>query len=64
MTFEEAIKASIRQYYKGFQPESSMSLGGLPTEYTPEYFDDVEQDMFGEVAPDEEEEQQEVLDDA
>jgi|14_taG_2_1085336.scaffolds.fasta_scaffold107955_2 hypothetical protein len=64
MTFEEAIKASIRQYYKGFQPEASLSLGELSTEYTPEYFDDVEQDMFGEVESDEEEEQQEVLEDA
>ena len=61
MTFEEAVRNSIRQYYKGFSPEASLGTDEQSTQYTPEYFNDVENEMFGEV---EAEEGQEVTKDA
>jgi len=42
MTFEEAIRRSIRAYLKGKIPESVKEAKG-ELRYTPEYFDELEE---------------------
>tara|TARA_R110001592_G_scaffold120466_5_gene324743 strand:- start:847 stop:1041 length:195 start_codon:yes stop_codon:yes gene_type:complete len=46
MTFDEAVKKSIKNFLKGKMPMETGSLteGGLF--YTPEYFDDLEQQFL------------------
>ncbi len=59
MTFEEAVKQSIKKYYEGIDPAATMELLGEenPSEYGRDYFDSVEEEIFGEeVASDGEEE--------
>jgi hypothetical protein len=52
MTFEEAIRLSIKAYMKGKIPQSvNEAKGGL--RYTPEYFDDLEKNLLGEKEVDE-----------
>lgn len=41
MTFEEAIRKSIKSYYEGKMPEAFMKESG-PQKYTPEFFDEME----------------------
>jgi len=51
MTFEEAIVASIRAYYKGIDPEQYNETRDEPIKYTREYFDMLEQKMVDENSP-------------
>ena len=51
MTFEEAIVASIRAYYKGIDPEQYNEARDEPMKYTREYFDMLEEKMADENSP-------------
>lgn len=55
MTFEEAIRKSIKAYFDGKDPTALLSTmeGGM--KYTREYFDQAEQELLGKDAPVEEE---------
>ena len=48
MTFEEAIVASIRAYYKGIDPENYNETREEPQKYTREYFDMLEEKVVEE----------------
>lgn len=45
MTFEDAIVASIRAYYKGIEPENYLKEKG-EVKYTREYFDQLEEEFL------------------
>ena len=45
MTFEDAIKMSIKKYFEGRMPEELMKSSGKEMKYTMEYFDQLEADM-------------------
>ncbi len=51
MTFEEAIIESVRQYYKGKDPENYMEARGEDIKYTREYFDKLEAEVLDEPKP-------------
>jgi hypothetical protein len=58
MTFEDAIKMSIKKYFQGRMPEELEKSSGKEMKYTMEYFDQLEADIEkdGEVETEEEEE--------
>lgn len=61
MTFEEAIRVSIKSYLEGRDPEAYLEAAGTQPKYTREYFDQLEEDVLSEEVeiaelPEEEEE--------
>lgn len=46
MTFEEAIVVSVRKYYQGKMPEELMGVKDGEMKYTPEYFDELEEELL------------------
>ena len=46
MTFEEAIVVSVRKYYQGKMPEKLMETIDGEMKYTPEYFDELEEELL------------------
>lgn len=60
MTFEEAVRKSIKAYFEGKDPENLLeAMGG--TKYTREYFDEMEEELLGE-KPEPEMDEEEELD--
>lgn len=49
MTFEDAIRESIRKYYEDGTFENYNKASGKEVKYTPEYFDSVEEEMLSNV---------------
>ena len=45
MTFEDAIKLSIKKYFEGKMPEELMKSSGKQMKYTMDYFDELENEM-------------------
>lgn len=45
MTFEDAIKLSIKKYFEGKMPEELMKSSGEQMKYTMDYFDELENEM-------------------
>ena len=48
MTFEKAIKQSIKKYFEGVMPNAYIEANGGSFTYTPEYFDDLEKEADGQ----------------
>jgi hypothetical protein len=51
MTFEDAIRESIRKYYEGESFENYSKASGKAVKYTPEYFDRVEEELLPKAMP-------------
>lgn len=51
MTFEEAVRKSIKAYFSGKDAENFLSEQD-ETKYTREYFDEMETDLVGDDAKD------------
>lgn len=49
MTFEDAIRRSIKSYFKGEEPTNFMKSSTKRVKYTKKYFDKMEEDEFGKV---------------
>lgn len=47
MNFEDAIRQSIKSYYKGIDPENLNATKENPPVYTREYFDELEEELLG-----------------
>lgn len=47
MTFEEAVRKSIKAYFDGRDPENFLSAMGK-VKYTRDYFDELEEEMVGD----------------
>jgi len=45
MKFEDAIEKSIKSFLKGRLPEELMKVQGNPVVYTPDYMDELEEDL-------------------
>ena len=45
MKFEDAIEKSIKSFLKGNMPEELMKVQGDPVIYTPEYMDELDEDL-------------------
>ncbi len=45
MKFEDAIEKSIKSFLKGRLPEELMKVQGDPVIYTPDYMDELEEDL-------------------
>ncbi len=45
MKFEDAIERSIKSFLKGNMPEELMKVQGDPVIYTPDYMDELEEDL-------------------
>lgn len=62
MTFEEAIRKSIKAYFDGKDPTNLLETmeGGM--KYSREYFDQAEKELLGKDAPAEETEQEDGID--
>jgi hypothetical protein len=58
MTFEEAIIKSVKAYLKGEMPTELMGTS-KETKYTPEYFDELEEELMKEPAKEKEVEDEE-----
>tara|TARA_R100000541_G_scaffold29015_1_gene38236 strand:- start:71 stop:265 length:195 start_codon:yes stop_codon:yes gene_type:complete len=48
MTFDEAVKKSIKVFLKGTMPKNTNGLKTDGLFYTPEYFDDLETQLLDE----------------
>jgi hypothetical protein len=48
MTFEEAIRKSIRAFMKGDMPTSLIEASGGKMKYDQKFFDDLEKEILGE----------------
>jgi hypothetical protein len=48
MTFEEAVRKSIRAFMKGEMPTSLIEASGGKLRYDQKFFDDLEKDILGE----------------
>ena len=48
MNFEEAIRMSIKSYYKGIDPENLNSTKEEESVYTREYFDELEEELLSQ----------------
>jgi len=47
MTFEDAVRKSIKAYFEGKDPDNFLdAMGG--TKYNREYFDEMEEELLGE----------------
>ena len=47
MTFEEAIRKSIKAFLKGEQPTNLAEASGGEVKYTLKFFDDLEKELVG-----------------
>lgn len=47
MTFEQAIRRSIKMYFKGMAPEELHKVQSKRPKYTKSYFDGIEEENFG-----------------
>lgn len=47
MTFEQAIRRSIKMYFKGMAPEELYRVQEKRPKYTKKYFDNIEEENFG-----------------
>lgn len=56
MTFEEAIRMSIKAYFKGKDPANLLDTMEGEMKYSRQYFDNAEQELLGKDAPVEEDE--------
>jgi hypothetical protein len=65
MTFEEAIRRSIKAYFDGKDPTKLNEVKG-EVRYTREYFDEMEEELIGnkDAAPVEEDMEEEMDEDA
>jgi hypothetical protein len=45
MKFEDAIEKSIKSFLKGRTPEELMKVQDSPVIYTPDYMDELEEDL-------------------
>jgi hypothetical protein len=59
MKFEDAIEKSIKSFLKGNMPEELMKVQGDPVIYTPEYMDELEEDL-ADMEPRDEDEVEDV----
>lgn len=59
MKFEDAIEKSIKSFLKGNMPEELMKVQGNPVIYTPEYMDELEEDL-ADMEPRDEDEVEDV----
>jgi hypothetical protein len=48
MTFEEAVRKSIRAFLKGDMPASLVEASGGKMKYDQKFFDDLEKEILGE----------------
>jgi hypothetical protein len=55
MKFEDAIEKSIKSFLKGRTPEELMKVQDSPVIYTPDYMDELEEDLADMEPIDEEE---------
>lgn len=61
MTFEEAVKKSIRAYYSEMNYENYETTRGKPIKYNKKYFDEKEEMLLGDMDV-EDSEEEEVVD--
>lgn len=61
MTFEEAIRMSIKAYFNGKDPSNLLETMEGELKYSRDYFDSAEKELLGQDAP-VEDEQQEMVD--
>lgn len=47
MTFEEAVRRSIKSYFKGEEASNFFKTNSKRPKYTKKYFDKIEEDRFG-----------------
>ncbi len=59
MKFEDAIEKSIKSFLKGRLPEELMKVQGDPVIYTPDYMDELEEDL-ADMEPEDEDEVEDV----
>jgi len=59
MTFEEAVRKSIRAYFDGKDPSMLLETMEGEMKYSREYFDQAEQELLGKDAPEVDEETEE-----
>ena len=59
MKFEDAVEKSIKSFLKGRVPEELMKVQGDPVIYTPDYMDELEEDL-ADMEPIDEEEVEDV----
>jgi len=50
MKFEDAVKRSIKEFMRGKMPKITSELAGEDLFHTPEYFDELEEELLGEVS--------------
>lgn len=59
MKFEDAIEKSIKSFLKGSMPEELMKVQGDPVIYTPDYMNELEEDL-ADMEPEDENEVEDV----
>ena len=59
MKFEDAIEKSIKSFLKGRTPEELMKVQGDPVIYTPDYMNELEEDL-ADMEPEDENEVEDV----
>lgn len=64
MTFEEAVRKSIIAYFNGEDPTELMNASEGEIKYTREYMDEVEKELLGKDAPQEDIVTEEMPEDA
>ena len=60
MTFEEAVRKSIKAYFNGEDPTALIDATEGGAKYTREYFDELEADLLGKKAAEETDEDMET----
>ena len=63
MTFEEAIRKSIKAYFNGQDPSALIETMEGGSKYTREYFDETEKELLGKDAPAEDTQEEEMAED-
>jgi hypothetical protein len=51
MTFEEAVRKSIKSYLSGTQPTKLIEASGKEVKYTLKFFEDLEKELIGASEP-------------
>ena len=64
MTFDDAVKKSIKQFLKGKLLKETAALKPDGVFFTPEYFDDLEEELLDEKSDSEIEKEEELEDEA
>lgn len=59
MKFEDAIEKSIKSFLKGSMPEELIKVQGDPVIYTPDYMNELEEDL-ADMEPEDENEVEDV----